>query len=37
LPQHLHDDELVAGNALIEAGTFLAILLGRLPAAVSCS
>ena len=23
LPQHLRDDELVAGNALIEAGTFL--------------
>jgi acyl-[acyl-carrier-protein]-phospholipid O-acyltransferase/long-chain-fatty-acid--[acyl-carrier-protein] ligase len=30
LPQHLHDDELVAGNALIEAGTFLAILLGTI-------
>ena len=26
LPQHLRDDELVAGNALVEAGTFLAIL-----------
>lgn len=30
LPQHLEDDELVAGNALIEAGTFLAILLGTI-------
>jgi acyl-[acyl-carrier-protein]-phospholipid O-acyltransferase/long-chain-fatty-acid--[acyl-carrier-protein] ligase len=30
LPQHLNDDELVAGNALIEAGTFLAILFGTI-------
>ena len=30
LPQHLRPDELVAGNALIEAGTFLAILLGTI-------
>jgi acyl-[acyl-carrier-protein]-phospholipid O-acyltransferase/long-chain-fatty-acid--[acyl-carrier-protein] ligase len=30
LPQHLQQDELVAGNALIEAGTFLAILLGTI-------
>jgi acyl-[acyl-carrier-protein]-phospholipid O-acyltransferase/long-chain-fatty-acid--[acyl-carrier-protein] ligase len=30
LPQHLKDEELVAGNALIEAGTFLAILLGTI-------
>jgi acyl-[acyl-carrier-protein]-phospholipid O-acyltransferase / long-chain-fatty-acid--[acyl-carrier-protein] ligase len=30
LPQHLHADELVAGNALIEAGTFLAILFGTI-------
>ncbi len=28
LPQHLHKDELVGGNALVSAGTFLAILLG---------
>ncbi|GAA5165988.1 MFS transporter [Viridibacterium curvum] len=28
LPQHLHDDELVAGNAWVESGTFVAILLG---------
>jgi acyl-[acyl-carrier-protein]-phospholipid O-acyltransferase/long-chain-fatty-acid--[acyl-carrier-protein] ligase len=30
LPQHLHEDELVAGNALIEAGTFLSILCGTI-------
>src|SRR4030095_8625760 len=30
LPQHLLDEELVAGNALIEAGTFLAILCGTI-------
>jgi len=30
LPQHLHDDELILGNAYIEAGTFLAILMGTL-------
>jgi acyl-[acyl-carrier-protein]-phospholipid O-acyltransferase/long-chain-fatty-acid--[acyl-carrier-protein] ligase len=30
LPQHLQEKELVAGNALIEAGTFLAILLGTI-------
>ena len=30
LPQHLRDAELVGGNALIEAGTFVAILLGAL-------
>ena len=30
LPQHLHADELVGGNALIEAGTFVAILVGTL-------
>jgi MFS family permease len=28
LPQHLHEDELVAGNAWVESGTFVAILLG---------
>lgn len=28
LPQHLPPEELVRGNALVEAGTFLAILLG---------
>ena len=30
LPQHLKPEELVGGNALIEAGTFVAILLGTL-------
>jgi acyl-[acyl-carrier-protein]-phospholipid O-acyltransferase/long-chain-fatty-acid--[acyl-carrier-protein] ligase len=30
LPQHLREDELLPGNAYIEAGTFLAILLGTL-------
>src|SRR4029453_12581741 len=30
LPQHLDEHELVAGNALIEAGTFLAILAGTI-------
>ncbi len=30
LPQHLKDDELLLGNAYIEAGTFLAILFGTI-------
>lgn len=30
LPQHLHDEELLLGNAYIEAGTFLAILFGTI-------
>jgi acyl-[acyl-carrier-protein]-phospholipid O-acyltransferase/long-chain-fatty-acid--[acyl-carrier-protein] ligase len=30
LPEHLAADELLAGNALIEAGTYLAILLGTI-------
>lgn len=30
LPQHLSDKELLAGNAAIEAGTFLSILLGTI-------
>ena len=30
LPQHLKPEELVGGNALIEAGTFVAILLGTI-------
>lgn len=30
LPQHLHDDELLAGNAYIESGSFLGILLGTI-------
>jgi len=30
LPQHLAENELIAGNGLIETGTFLAILVGTL-------
>ena len=30
LPQHLHKDELVAGNGLVSAGTYIAILTGTL-------
>ena len=30
LPQHLQENELIAGNAYIEAGTFVAILLGTI-------
>ncbi len=30
LPQHLAENELIGGNALVEAGTFIAILLGTL-------
>ena len=30
LPQHLREDELVGGNALVESGTFVAILIGTL-------
>lgn len=34
MPQVLTDDELVGGNALVEMGTFVAILLGTLAAGV---
>jgi 1-acyl-sn-glycerol-3-phosphate acyltransferase len=34
LPQLLHEDELVGGNALVETGTFLAILLGTIAGGV---
>ncbi len=30
LPDQLHEDELIGGNALIEAGTFVAILIGTI-------
>ena len=30
IPQHLNDDELVSGNAQVEMGTFVAILLGTI-------
>jgi len=35
LPVHLRDDELVAGNALVEAGTFVAILLGTIAGGIT--
>ena len=34
IPQHLNDKELVSGNALVEMGTFLAILLGSIAGVV---
>ncbi len=34
LPQHLDSDELVGGNALVETGTFIAILAGTICAGV---
>lgn len=34
LPQHLRRDELVGGNGLVEAGTFIAILLGTIGGAL---
>ncbi|MFA9440935.1 MFS transporter [Uliginosibacterium sp. sgz301328] len=37
LPQHLRPEELVAGNAWIEAGTFVAILAGSVAAGVLMS
>lgn len=37
LPQQLHSDELVGGNALVEMGTFLAILAGTITAGVLMS
>lgn len=37
LPQHLREDELVGGNALVEMGTFLAILAGTIGAGVLMS
>jgi hypothetical protein len=30
IPQHLRDEELIAGNALVETGTFIAILVGTI-------
>jgi MFS family permease len=34
LPQHLHDDEVLGGTGLVEAGTYLAILGGTILAGV---
>ena len=37
LPQHLRENELVGGNALVEMGTFLAILAGTIGAGMMMS
>ncbi|ANQ83240.1 putative acyltransferase family protein [Azoarcus olearius] len=37
LPQHLQENELVGGNALVESGTFVAILIGTLAGGVMVS
>ncbi|MGR4006825.1 MFS transporter, partial [Vibrio harveyi] len=37
LPQQLNERELVPGNALVEAGTFIAILVGTLGAGIIAS
>ncbi|MUK47015.1 MFS transporter [Aliivibrio fischeri] len=37
LPQQLKEDELVSGNALVETGTFLAILFGTIGAGIIAS
>ena len=37
LPQHLRESELVGGNALVEMGTFLAILAGTISAGIMMS
>ncbi|WP_034838002.1 MFS transporter [Endozoicomonas numazuensis] len=34
IPQHLDEDELIGGNALVEMGTFVAILAGTLGAGI---
>ncbi len=34
LPQHLHEDEVLGGTGLVEAGTYIAILLGTVVAGV---
>jgi MFS family permease len=34
LPQHLHEDEVLGGTGLVEAGTYLAILLGTITAGI---
>ncbi|MBR0567376.1 MFS transporter [Azoarcus sp. L1K30] len=37
LPQHLREDELVGGNAMVESGTFVAILIGTLTGGILIS
>ena len=34
LPQHLHDDEVLGGTGLVEAGTYIAILAGTILAGI---
>jgi MFS family permease len=34
LPQHLHDDEVLGGTGLVEAGTYIAILVGTILAGI---
>ncbi len=34
LPQHLHEDEVLGGTGLVEAGTYIAILLGTVLAGI---
>jgi MFS family permease len=34
LPQHLHEDEVLAGTGLVEAGTYIAILAGTILAGI---
>ncbi len=36
MPQHLKSEELIGGNALVESGTFMAILLGTLLGGLLC-
>jgi 1-acyl-sn-glycerol-3-phosphate acyltransferase len=35
LPQHLADEELVGGNALVESGTYIAIILGLIAGGIA--
>ncbi|MCP4300912.1 MAG: MFS transporter, partial [Gammaproteobacteria bacterium] len=37
LPHHLADDELVGGNALVESGTYVAIILGLIVGGIAVS
>ncbi|MBT8088443.1 MAG: MFS transporter [Gammaproteobacteria bacterium] len=37
LPQQLHDSELVGGNALVESGTYIAIILGLIAGGIAVS
>lgn len=37
IPQHLTEDELIAGNALVQSGTFIAILVGTMTGGILIS